>query len=263
MHRTLSTRRSVIAIVALVAPLAFSAASANAATSGYLYVGDADTIATTAANVDLPINAQTISDANVDEHSLFEMSMSNTFGSSGNIIEIGVTTDIGLNGDSTPHLFVYSWINGVGQGYDSSSHFVSQIGNFWNTSLSPVEGTSEDVEFQYNAPNWDLDLNGTEAGYFPGSEWSGAFTESAVTQVFGEVYEDGTFYPTLNGTVFDFHSSGGGQLFTNLVDTPYAQYNTSPTGFTASGPVPVPEPTSIALLGIATAAAMRRRRAKD
>ena len=150
MNRTVSTRRFLIAIVALVVPLAFTANSANAGTAGYLYVGDADTTSTTEANVNLPINAQTVSDAELDEHSLFEMSMSNEFGASGNIIEIGVTTDLGLNGDSNPHWFVYSWINGTGQGYDSSSHFVSQIGSFWATSLSSVEGTSEDVEFQYN-----------------------------------------------------------------------------------------------------------------
>ena len=203
-------------------------------------MGDADTTSTTEANVNLPINAQTVSNAKLEEHSLFEMSMSNASGASGNIIEIGVTTDLPLNGDSNPHWFVYSWINGMGQGYDSSSHFVSQIGSFWATSLSSVEGTSEEVEFQYNAPNWDLDLNGTAAGYFPGSEWSGAFTASSVTQVFGEVYQDGTFYPTLNGTVSGYDSSGGGHLFTSVVDAPYAQFNASQTGFTASGPLPLP-----------------------
>ena len=258
MNCILSTRRSVIAIMALVVPLAFTATSANAGTAGYLYVSDADTTSTTEANVNLPINAQTISNATVDEHSLFEMSMSNTFGATGNIIEIGVTTDVGLNGNSTPHWFVYSWINGVGQGYDSSSHFVSQIGSFWATSLSSVEGTSEEVEFQYNAPNWDLDLNGTLAGFFPGSEWSGAFTASSVTQVFGEVYQDGTFYPTLNGTVSGYHSSGGGHLSTSLTEVPYARSNSSQTGFTASGPVP--EPSSASLLGVALLGIARRRR---
>jgi neprosin-like protein/PEP-CTERM motif-containing protein len=257
-RRPICCRRAVIPIVALLVPLAFTAASANAGTAGYLYVGDSDTTTTTEANVNLPINAQTVSDATLDEHSLFEMSMSNEFGASGNIIEIGVTTDIGLNGDSNPHWFVFSWINGVPQGYDSSSHFVSQIGSFWGTSLSAVEGTSEEVEFQYNAPNWDLDLNGMAAGYFPGSEWSGAFTASSVTQVFGEVYQDGTFYPTLNGTVSGYESSGGGYLFTNMVDPPYAQSNASQTGFTASGPTP--EPSSVVLLGIALSAFACRRR---
>ncbi|MGD0464333.1 MAG: PEP-CTERM sorting domain-containing protein [Tepidisphaeraceae bacterium] len=257
----LSTRRWVIAIMALVVPLAFTATSANAGTAGYLYVDDADTTSTTEANVNLPINAQTVSDAKLDEHSLFEMSMSNMWGASGNIIEIGVTTDLGLNGNSNPHWFVYSWINGTGQGYDASSHFVSQIGSFWATSLTSLEGTSEEAEFQYKAPNWDLDLNGTAAGYFPGTEWSGAFTSSSVTQVFGEVYYDGTFYPTLNGTVSGYRSSGGGHLSTNVVDAPYAQSNASQTGFTASGPL-LPEPSSVVLLGIAPLAFAWRHRAK-
>lgn len=257
MKRTLSPCRFAIA---LVGPLIFMATSAHAGTAGYLYVGDADSTSTTEANVNLPINAQTISDAKLDEHSLFEMSMSNSFGSSGNIIEIGVTTDLQLNSDVNPHWFVYSWINGVGQGYDSNSHFVSEIGNFWAASLSSLEGTSEEVEFQYNAPNWDLDLNGTLAGYFPGSEWSGAFTRSSVTQVFGEAYQDGTFYPTLNGTVSDYESSGGGHLSKNLVDAPYAQSNASKTGFTASGPLPTPEPSSAGLIGLALSAVACRRR---
>ncbi|HZZ29258.1 MAG TPA: neprosin family prolyl endopeptidase [Pirellulales bacterium] len=237
MNRTRSIRRSVIAIMALVQPLVFMATSANAGSAGYLYVGDYDPTSTTEANINLPINAQAISNAIVDEHSLFEMSMSNSFGASGNIIEIGVTTDIGLNGDTNPHWFVYSWINGDGQGYDSSSHFVSNIGSFWATSLKSAEGTSGEVEFQYNAPNWNLYLNGTLAGYFPGSEWSGAFTAASVTQVFGEVYQDGTFYPTLNGTVSGYNSSGGGHLLKNMVNAPYAQSNTSQTGFTALGPL--------------------------
>lgn len=260
MIRTLSIPRSVIAIMALVAPLAFTAISAHAGTAGYLYVDDADTTRTTEANVNLPINAQTVSDANVDEHSLFEMSMSNAFGATGDIIEIGVTTDLGLNGDSNPHWFVYSWINGAGQGYDSSSHFVSDIGNFWSTSLSSLEGTSEEVEFQYDAPNWYLDVNKTVAGYFPGSEWSGDFTASSATQVFGEVYQDGIFYPTLTGTVSGYSSSGGGHLFTNLVDAPYAQINASQTGFTASGPLP--EPASAGVLGVALCTIAWRRRAR-
>ncbi|HEY1686796.1 MAG TPA: PEP-CTERM sorting domain-containing protein [Tepidisphaeraceae bacterium] len=264
MHRALTPSRSVNAIMAIIAALAFTTVSVHAGTAGYLYVGDADQTSTTEANVNLPINAQTISNAKVDEHSLFEMSMSNTFGATGNIIEIGVTTDIGLNGDTNPHWFVFSWINGNGQGYDGSSHFVSDIGNFWANPLTSLEGTSEEVEFQYSAPNWDLDIDGTLAGYFPGSEWSGAFTASSVTQVFGEVYQDGTFYPTLNGTVSDYESSGGGHLARNLVDAPYSQSNASQTGFTASGPVPVPEPSSTCLLGITLLATAwpRRQRAE-
>ena len=166
--------------------------------------------------------------------------MSNAGGASGDIIEIGVTTDVSLNGDSNPHWFVSSWVNGTWQGYDASSDFVTKVGNFWTAPLTSYEGTSRGVEFQYSGGNWNLYLNGAAAGYFPGSVWSGAFTTSSVTQVFGEVYTDGTFYPTLNGTVSGYVSSGGGQLSTSVVDSPYAQSNASATGFTASGPPPSP-----------------------
>ncbi|MGO9110727.1 MAG: PEP-CTERM sorting domain-containing protein [Thermoguttaceae bacterium] len=261
MSKSTFPRRSVITIAALVVPLAFTATSANTGTAGYLYVADTDTTPTTGAHVDLPINAQTV--GNAPDHSLFEMSMSNTVGASGNIIEIGVTTDPSLNGDRNPHWFVSSWINGTWQGYDANSHFVSQIGTFWATSLTSVEGTSPEVALDYNAPNWWLYLNGAAAGYFPGTEWSGAFTKSSVTDVFGEVYDDGTFYPTLNGTVSGYGSSGGGHLSTFEVDAPYAQSNASQTGFTASGPVPEPSTFQLLISAAAglTAYALRRRRA--
>ena len=168
---------------------------------GFLYAGEWDSIPTTEASVNLPINAQTVRYVTVNEHSLFEMSMSNMSGATGDIIEIGVNTDMGVNGDSNPHWFVSSWINGNWQGYDAGSDFVSQIGGFWTTPLTSYEGTSQNVAFQYTGGNWWLYMNGAAAGYFPGSEWSGAFTKSSATEVFGEVYWDGTFYPTLNGTV--------------------------------------------------------------
>ena len=212
---------------------------ANSANAGsYLYVGEYDQTSTTQASVNLPINAQTIGSA--PEHSLFEMSMSNQGGATGNIIEIGVTTDVALNGDRNPHWFVSSWVNGTWRGYDAGSGFVPSVGNFWTTPLTSYEGTSGAVEFQYSGGKWLLYLNGVSSGYFPGSEWSGAFTTSSFTQVFGEVYTDGTFYPTLNGTVSGYLSSAGGYLSPSVVNSPYAQSNASATGFTVSGPPPAP-----------------------
>jgi PEP-CTERM motif/Neprosin len=205
-----------------------------AGTAGYLYVADSDTTPTTEASVDLPVGAQTV--ATDGEHSLFEMSMSNMGGSSGDIIEIGVTTDFSLNGDQNPHWFVSSWVNGSWKGYDGSSGFVSNEGSFWNTPLTGNEGTPQAVTFEYFSGNWWLGLNGAWAGYFPGSEWSGLFTQSSFTDVFGEVYWDGTFYPTLNGTVSAYSSSAGGHLSTINVGSPYVQSNATGTGFTASGP---------------------------
>ena len=259
MFTSLSARRSVIAITALVVPLAFTAASANA---GYLYVADEDPNPTTEASVYLPINAQTV--GNAPEHSLFEMAMIKPVGVwPGDTIEIGITTDPAVNGDRNPHWFVFSRINGTPQGYDASSDFVSQIGAFWAAPLTSLEGTSAEVAFEYNASNWWLYLNGAAAGYFPGSEWSGAFTTAAETEVYGEVYDDGTFYPTLNGTVSGYGSSGGGHLSTLVVDAPYAQSNASQTGFTASGPVPEPSTFQLLISAAAglTAYVLRRRRA--
>ena len=97
------------------------------------------------------------------------------------------------------HWFVSSWIDGTWQGYDSSSDFVSDIGDFWNTPLTLEEGTSETVGFEFSNNNWYLTLDGTAAGYFAGSEWSGAFTNSVNTDVYGERFTKlGTDYPTMN-----------------------------------------------------------------
>jgi len=251
----MSARRSTIAFVIT---LAFTTILVNDTMAIYLYDGEYDATQTTSAYVNLPINAQT----NVvsGEHSLFEMSMSNAFGSSGDFIEIGITTDPLLNGDANPHWFVYSWVNGIGQGYDGSSHFVSNIGNFWTTPLTLLEGTSDRVGFVYSASNWNLYLSGTLAGYFPGSEFSGAFTITQVTQVFGEVFYTGGAYPTLNGTVSGYSSSGHGLLSPNVISNPYTQSNATGTGFIALGPVPEPSIWAMLVGGVGLLLAFRRKR---
>ncbi len=206
----------------------------NVARADYQYVAGFDLTPTTKASVNLPVNAQTVS---IGQHSLFEMSLSNHTGSTGNIIEVGVTTDFALNGDLHPHWFVYSWINGVGQGYDSHSHFVSIAGAFWSTPLTALEGTWQNVAFQLTGGNWWLLLNGNSMGYFPGSEWSGSFTISNATEVFGEAYDNGATFPSVNGTVTGYSSAGGGHLGSFRADNPYHISNASATGFTASGPM--------------------------
>jgi len=242
-----------------MAALALTALCTNAAKAGYLYVSTTDWTPTTGASVNLPINAQ--SGVTMGEHSLFEMAMQNDDSDNvGNTIEVGITTDLGLNGDEAPHWFVFSWISGTGQGYDSSSHFVSDIGNFWSAPLTLDEGTSERVGFQYSAGNWWLTLDGTSAGYFPGSEWSGAFTETSNLEVYGEVYQTGTSYPTMNGTVSGYESLGGGNISSLWADSPYVGYNGSDTGFSAEGPVPEPSTYAMMAAGVGTLLAFKRRR---
>ena len=246
-------------IAALLLTLTFAAIPANVAKAGYLYVADYDSTPTTGALVNLPINAQTVSIE--PDHSLFEMALMYTpSGGIGDTIEIGVTTDPALNGDSNPHWFVFSWINGTPRAYDSGSDFVSDIGNFWSTPLTSAEGTSERVGFSYSTNDWWLTLNGVTAGYFPGSEWGGVFTKSSTIEVYGEVYQTGSDTPTLNGTVSGYDSFAGGQLSTLVVDPPYAQSDASSTGFTAFGPVPEPSTWAMLAAGVGTLLVFGRRR---
>jgi len=246
-------------ITALVLTLTFTAIPANVAKAGYLYVADVDSTPSTGAFVNLPINAQTV---NIEpDHSLFEMAVMYTpSGGIGDTIEIGVTTDPALNGDNNPHWFVFSWINGAPQGYDSGSDFVSDISNFWSSPLTLYEGTSERVGFEYSNSNWLLTLNGTTAGYFPGSEWSGVFTMSSFIEVYGEVYQTGSDSPTMDGTVSGYDSFAGGELSTLVVDYPYEQLDASRTGFTALGPVPEPATWAMMAAGVGIMLGFRRRR---
>ena len=84
-----------------MAALALTAVCTNVAKAGYLYVSTTDWTPTTGASVNLPINAQ--SGVTIGEHSLFEIAMQNDDSANvGNTIEVGITTDPGINGVEVP-----------------------------------------------------------------------------------------------------------------------------------------------------------------
>ena len=193
--RVPGTRRSRIAAAVLSAAAAgavvLPASSAHAATcwfgSCYSYVTGRQYTNTTGASVTMYQAAP----ARVagDGHSLQELALQTTGGTaSANTIEIGWTVDPGVNGDYQPHLFVFHWINGQPTCYNGCG-FV-QVSTTVRAGMAVSAGSSASFALRYYAGNWWAYYNNVPFGYFPGSEWGGAFTSAQVVSAFGEVSAD-------------------------------------------------------------------------
>ena len=154
-------------------------------TSGYNYYYAGDRQYVTASGVSVTLSqAQPVvgQSSGTENHSLIELAASSSDGAQ--VIEIGWIVDQILNGDSLPHLFVYHWINGGGSCYNACG-FV-QTGGV--TPGSPLAvNTTGTFAISYSSGNWNLSYDGSTIGYFPGSLWSGNFSQIGFIQAFGEV----------------------------------------------------------------------------
>ena len=165
-----------------------------------------------------------------------------------NIVEIGWTVDPGLNGDSSPHLFVYHWVNGQPTCYNACG-FVSE-----SSKVVPGEslaaGSVGTFAITFAAGAWRMDYDGQEFGYFPGSLWGDNFTSGSAEQVFGEVSSSSDVPCAQMGTGASGTSAQAAhirnfQLFGSAQPTALQPYETSPyynygsptaTGMTLGGP---------------------------
>lgn len=128
------------------------------------------------------------------EHSLQELSVQNTAGT--NTVEVGWIVDHNLNGDYLPHLFVFYWVNGVGECYNERcSGFVQTSATLKPGDALAVGSTANIGLVQVNG-NWQVQVNGTQIGFFPGSLWNGAFNQGQQITAFGEVAMDSTDIPS-------------------------------------------------------------------
>lgn len=132
-----------------------------------------------------------------DDHSLVELAVSDSTGSTDNTVEIGWNIDPSLNGDSNPHLFVYRWDNGVGQGYNGTGGFQNASG------CSPCAGDSINADVNTNkqfamqyfndgvggaTDGWWASYNNNYIGVYPETLWtSPTFTAGDYVLAFGEV----------------------------------------------------------------------------
>jgi hypothetical protein len=121
--------------------------------------------------------------ATTDYHTLAELAVQS--GDGNQIVEVGWTVDRVVNGDSDPHLFVFHWVNGQPTCYNGCG-FVQ-----YSQNVSPGDTLPQDVTkrlgIQYYSGAWWIAYDSEWVGYFPGSRWSGNFTQTGMVQVFGEV----------------------------------------------------------------------------
>lgn len=124
-----------------------------------------------------------------DGHSLQELSLQTSGGTTvADTIEIGWTVDPELNGDYQPHLFVFHWVNGQPTCYNGCG-FV-QVSSTVRAGMAVTPGTTGTFALRFYQGNWWTYYNSVPFGYFPGSEWGGAFTSAQIVSAFGEVAAD-------------------------------------------------------------------------
>ncbi len=177
-----------------------TATTLSAPVPQYFYGGGLQTVVADGAFVNLNVQNPYLNSN--DSHSLAELAIQS--GDSKQIVEVGWTKDATIcgaytPGSSGPCLFTFSWINGVGQGYNTG--FVDNASvslNVGATLPAPLSGNNTRFGIQSSSNLWWVAVDvgdgtgGKWIGYFPQTLWSNAtpsvtFTKSGLIQAFGEV----------------------------------------------------------------------------
>ena len=166
----------------------------------------------------------------IDYHTLAELAVIKKMDNGDRqIVEVGWTVDRAINGDDLPHLFVFSWINGVGQCYNGCG-FVNYTGGDLASPVRPggklTPGEVKQFGIQYNPTSdttgdWWVAYDKKWVGYFPGTQWTKAspsvsFTESTQVQAFGEVAADNEWPCTDMGTESQGSAGKGAAYFSGV-----------------------------------------------
>jgi len=121
-----------------------------------------------------------------DWHSLAEIALQSA--DSHQVVEVGWIVN---SGDNSTHLFVYHWVNGAPTCYNACG-FVPYAG----ASIAPGAALAVDVSKQFGIQHyngaWWIAYDTEWIGSFPDSLWSGAYTQTGLVQVFGEVAASST-----------------------------------------------------------------------
>jgi hypothetical protein len=124
-----------------------------------------------------------------DWHTLAEIAVSSADGQQ--TIEAGWNIDRALYGNDDPHLFVFNWVDGVGQGYNSFSNYVPATTASIKPAATLAYGTTHkfNIQHKYDADGgkWWIALDDEWIGEFPDSIWDNEFTQTGRVQFFGEV----------------------------------------------------------------------------
>jgi hypothetical protein len=138
-------------------------------------------------------------------HSLGEIALTGHNAGGSQVVEGGINTDPTVNGgDLNPHLFVFAWINGVGQCYNGCG-WTRTAGSTVTAGMSMAAylGTVVNITWQHFPAGANGQLAGWYAWFQPSGgtgQWFGLFPDSAWTakgavatpkvdqvQLFGEV----------------------------------------------------------------------------
>ncbi|MFL6110756.1 MAG: neprosin family prolyl endopeptidase [Catenulispora sp.] len=155
---------------------------ANIAASSYLYGVARQSVVSDGSYGTMTVGAPKLDSD--DFHTLGELAAQSADGSQ--IVEIGWTVDRSINGDDSPHLFVYHWVDGVGSCYNGCG-FVQYNPSLAKPGTALVANTQMFFAIEHYQNGWWI-MAGTEwIGYFPDTLWGGRFTKTGLAQWFGEV----------------------------------------------------------------------------
>ncbi|MFE0464566.1 neprosin family prolyl endopeptidase [Kitasatospora sp. NPDC058965] len=141
------------------------------------------------ASIRMLQSAPAVKPGDTSSHSLQELAVQSADQKS--TVEIGWTVDLGLNGDTRPHLFVYHWVDGQESCYNGCG-FV-QVSRTVRPGTALARGEAGSFAIDNLGGDWWVFYDGTAVGYFPGSLWNGGYTRAQMISAFGEVaHADGS-----------------------------------------------------------------------
>ena len=116
----------------------------------YDYVSGQQLTDTAGASVRMLQADPEIKPGDTNSHSLQELALQSADHNS--TVEIGWTVDLGLNGDTRPHLFVYHWVNGAESCYNACG-FV-QVSRTVKPGMAVRAGTAAKFTIENRAGDW-------------------------------------------------------------------------------------------------------------
>lgn len=224
----------------------------------YDYVGGSQTATNTGLYANMMINwsyTDTYASDN-GAHNVAELDAETTRAGGGrDIVEVGTISDRFVNGtgNDEPHLFVFHWVNGTPQGYNTGFVNYTGAGNCAyhpGANMGAINGTASRIGIEFvNTPGtaigWWVSQGAQWCGYLPAdpagtslatNRWYGSganFTSAAKYQAFGEVAS------SWNEPCTDM---GNGTLGNAAVSSPY-NYSTMPSYISTVSPVGVASPS--------------------
>ncbi len=156
-----------------------------------------------------------------DDHSLAEIAAQSSDGQQ--IVENGWTVSRSLNGDDSPHLFVFSWVNLVPNCYNGCG-YIQYSPSVYPGMTVANDGSQHFFGIEYYQGNWWLNYDGEWFGYFPESIWNNSgvtFNQVGLTQWFGEVSANGGSYTQMGNGIFGSLNGSASINNTSLLLDPY------------------------------------------